>query len=746
METSEKLIRRDGSGTLAEQAYEHLQQQAGYASTVGNVAQVSGIQDMLNKFDRSAAAELQRLFETLPAAGPPSIPASQRTPETTVPQWDWCTTLRRLRGLRLYFSRTGRTDDAARLNRSAYRMEDHVRRTFKAHAGKREESLLTRPTDHPKPIHKYLILKDMASRTQSASSAMKRPGIHRDLESMNWKARKELHDLTSDYGPLEELAAKAGLIEWQAPVAGGPGATHATAQANVTPPLQPTDPVPAQGSVPADTRPKTAGPAALPSIAELLSAPPGPSSRVLAAPAPQTPIVPAREVPLAQRKAIAGQEQAVDLLTNFRSMRGVHSPNPQQSQLGIHGDLNRGRDSITGFVRPRYESSGGDFVNLAYSSTLGTKAEQAYKSLRKEDGRAEDVGDSAQASAIRKALHEIDRHAAEIAEPISGEHGLAGSSSIQRPPPTPAAAVPQWDWCTAHRNLLGIKKYFDRAGLLNDARRFKKCIARLTNHVKLRFSSFGKNQPLFPLCAGHPSRPEQMYRILDAKARQAEAASDARMLPGICESMKTLNERARKELHDLTRDYGSLEALAAKAGVTERQAPATAGPMATPAIVQATVAPPLRHMNPMPVPGLVSAEPRPRTAGAAALPSLAQLLSEPPGPSSRVMPARAASTAMAPGPEVPLAQRQAIVERFRSENALHDAGVALGIGATDALGWSDAQARKVLANLDRLNNAATEDPAAAAFLSNIDWSSIEALLGVMDSPSASRSPSPSPGV
>ena len=571
---------------------------------------------------------------------------------------------------------------------------------------------------------------------------MKQPEIRKDLETMNSKARDELHDLTSDYGSLEDLADKAGLTVRPAPVAAGPGATHATAQANVTPPLQPTDPVPAPGSVSADTRPHTAG-----ATAGATGPHRGLHSKTAAAGTPVSPGAATRMHPVLPGAAApppGSAEQDADFLTTFRSMRGVHSRHPQQSHIGIHGSLRRVRGNLTRFVRNRYEKFGGDFVNLARAPSLGTKAEQAYQSLRKKAGRAEDAGDSAQATAIRKALIEIDRHAAEAEGRISGEHGLAGSSSIRRPPPTPAAAVPQWDWCSTYRNLLGIKKYFDRAGLLDDARRFKKCIARLTNQVNQRFSSFGTNEPLLPLCAGHPSRPEQMYRILEAKARQAEAASGAGMLPGIRKSMKTLNENASRELHDLTRDYGSLEVLAAKAGVTERQAPATAGPMATPATVQTTVAPPLRDMNPMPVPGFVSAVTRPRTAGAAALPSMAQLLSEPPGPSSRVMPAGAASTAMATGPEVPLAQRQAIVERFRSEDALHDAGVALGIGATDALGWSDAQARKVLANLDRLNNTATVDPAGAMFLSDIDWSGIEALMGMLDVPPGS--PSQLPGV
>ena len=559
---------------------------------------------------------------------------------------------------------------------------------------------------------------------------MKWPGIHGDLASMNRKAREELHDLTSSYGPLEDLAAEAGLTERQAPVTAGPGATHATAQANVAPPLQPTDPVPAPGSVSADTRARTAGPATLPSIAELLSAPPGPSSRVLPAGATQTSMVPAREVPLAQREAIAEQEQAVDLLTVFHSLRGIRGRYLQQSHKSIDGGLKLARDSITRFVRPRYERLGGDFGILTRTPALGTKAEQAYKNLGKMAGQAEDLGDSAKASAIRKVLNDIDRYAAELVGRIFDERVLGAPSYIRRSPPTPAAGIPQWDWCTAHRNLVEIKKYFERAGLLNDAIRFRKCLARLKDHVYHRFGIFGKNQPLLSRCADHPSRPVQMYLILENIAHRAELESGAGELPEICKSMNCLNEKARKELQNLTRDYGSLAALAAKAGVIEQQAPATLGPMATPAMAQATVAPSLSHMDP--VPGSVSADTRPRTEGAAALPSAAELPSTP------------------PGPEVPLAQRRAIVERFRSEDAVHHARAALGTGAADALGWSDAQADRVLVDLHRLSTSAAMHPATAAALHDIDWSVIEALLGITDAPPPPQSPSlsltPSPDV
>ena len=298
--------------------------------------------------------------------------------------------------------------------------------------------------------------------------------------------------------------------------------------------------------------------------------------------------------------------------------------------------------------------------------------------------------------------------------------------------------------------MRGIRDHFKQAGEPQAAKQFDIAAKRMKSSVDYYFNiHFTYKEELLPARRGFaakpelPTRTEQKYRILEARASQVEAASGAEMLPEIFESMKSMNEAARRVLLELTSGYGQLEELAAKAGLTERQAPATAGPGATPATVQATVAPPLRHMDPVPVPGFVYADTRPHTAGAAALPSMAQLLTAPPGPSSRVMPAGAASMAMAPGPEVPLAQRRAIAERLSSDVAVLDAGFALGNSATGTLGWDATRTDRVLNDLDRLNKPGGADPAA---LADIDWSGIEALLGVIDSPPASRSPSPSPGV
>ena len=64
-----------------------------------------------------------------------------------------------------------------------------------------------------------------------------------------------------------------------------------------------------------------------------------------------------------------------------------------------------------------------------------------------------------------------------------------------------------------------------------------------------------------------PTRLEQKHRILEVKASRAVAASGSGKLPGICQSMKSMHETARRVLRDLTRECGPLEDLAALADI-----------------------------------------------------------------------------------------------------------------------------------------------------------------------------------
>ena len=221
-----------------------------------------------------------------------------------------------------------------------------------------------------------------------------------------------------------------------------------------------------------------------------------------------------------------------------------------------------------------------------------------------------------------------------------------------------------------------------------------------------------------------------MCRFLEDLAHRTEPASGATKPSEIHRTMHTMIENARKELSSLTRKYGPLETLAARAGLIEQQAPVTVGSTPTPATAQATVAPPLQPVDPVPAPGSVPAPPLPRPATRTAeVPAVTEFLSQPPGPSSRSWPPR----------------RRARPPKSRSRNARLSSsacvpvkrcpmvGFTLGSSA-HALGWTATRSCRVLDDLHRLHTSAAEDPRAAAALGDIDWSGIEALMGKVDFP------------
>ena len=93
--------------------------------------------------------------------------------------------------------------------------------------------------------------------------------------------------------------------------------------------------------------------------------------------------------------------------------------------------------------------------------------------------------------------------------------------------------------------------------------------------------------------------------------------------------------------------------------------------------------------------------------------------------------ARAASGAV----ELPFSHRQAIAHRFRTEDALLEAELALQTGGADALGWSATRWRAVLADLDRLHDVIVQsDSAAAAAMVDVDWGALEALARILHVP------------
>ena len=92
---------------------------------------------------------------------------------------------------------------------------------------------------------------------------------------------------------------------------------------------------------------------------------------------------------------------------------------------------------------------------------------------------------------------------------------------------------------------------------------------------------------------------------------------------------------------------------------------------------------------------------------------------------------RAASGAV----ELPFWRREEIAHKFRDENAVLEAELALQTGGAGTLGWSATQWRPVRDDLYRLHHAIVQsNSAAAAAMVDVDWSAIEALVRILDVP------------
>ena len=329
-------------------------------------------------------------------------------------------------------------------------------------------------------------------------------------------------------------------------------------------------------------------------------------------------------------------EQALDFGTSYRRLRDAMNQYRKHPDPKIFGDFNCAVGGLSKRVLRVFTNSGGDTATLPRTIGELTKTHLAYKELQEMARRAENDGNRERASSIRQKLNDIDRRAAELLQTLYSKYGRAVMSPTQAPQPAPAAAVPPWDWCMTHRRLVGIMHYFSRAGRFDDADHVRACVRRMEHQVSNRFGKLGKIQEkLHPRgAAGKPSRPEQMYRIFEKKARRTQAAGPGTAAARLRWDLEAINKKANKELRLLASKYGPLEVLAARAGLTGQQAPVTVGPTATTATAQVTAAPPLQPVDPVPVPGSVSvpppsAPPRPETG--ASLPTVTDLYSEPPG-------------------------------------------------------------------------------------------------------------------
>ena len=406
-------------------------------------------------------------------------------------------------------------------------------------------------------------------------------------------------------------------------------------------------------------------------------------------------------------------EPAADFLATFHSMQRYYDQRWDLAGTSFTQDFRRAEECLKRFIKSRFEFFGEEFKNLASHQGHPTKAEQAYRSLQEKARRADNDGNCERASVIRESLVEIDRHAAADLQSLKMRYGPAPPSPTRAPLQMPATDAPRFDWCMAFQQLTSIRLYFQQAGQPGDAENFRKVISHLETQVRYRFKRVcGSGAKPPPRRRGLPSKPEQRYRTLEDSLHQAETTGGGKKAANLRRAMQDIDSSAIDELSLLARSYGPLEVLAARTTPLHHRALLSATPMVTAAVS--------------------SGPSRPETG--ASLPTSADLCSELSGPSSRIMSTRAPRTPTAPAPEVPLARREAIVERFRPDEAVFHAGFTIGNGGDEALSWAASRTQQVLNDLDRLHRSAGKDPKAAAALAHIDWSGIEALTCMMDVP------------
>ena len=217
------------------------------------------------------------------------------------------------------------------------------------------------------------------------------------------------------------------------------------------------------------------------------------------------------------------------------------------------------------------------------------------------------------ARAIREALSAIDKDAVEALQALCTKHGIAEAPStevIQRPPvtagptvtapaiPPPAHTPIQFDWIAAYRQLRDPTCPFSDTGSNLARRDYYMATNRIRESVIRRFRRFVGNLEHLLLPSSGAIRTEQAYRAIQDTARRAAESDNATRAYEIRQALEDINKLTIKELDELTRKYGGLDALSTEATRTTpatqamQRPPATAGSSVT--VASTTVARPVR--------------------------------------------------------------------------------------------------------------------------------------------------------
>ena len=355
----------EGGIPKATRAYAALREKAGQAEEGGDFEQAASIRTDLLEIDLHAARALQALSNLVEQT------ASSSTREATAPTLDWSLTQRQLAGIRNHLFRLRQFGDAKYFENCLHRIEVRIRQVFNRHL-KNELPRPLRSKYPPRSVQMYRLLEDMARPTEAAGGAAPPGGVREGFVELNDFVDRNLRSLTRKYGPLETLAAAAGVPAQQTPVQVQPPGTAGIVAVGAELPLQPASPAPEPGCVPIASR-TPAGDGAGQPLPGMTT--PTPTSAVSAAPMLVPPWV--EDDFAVERALIAGE-----LPPGFDASALIHEAGTFE-QFGLGAALAGGRlpmQTIDALLEG-YEATDGGGANALFIDYLRSLKENIERAL-----------------------------------------------------------------------------------------------------------------------------------------------------------------------------------------------------------------------------------------------------------------------------------------------------------------------------------------------------------------------------
>ena len=138
----------------------------------------------------------------------------------------------------------------------------------------------------------------------------------------------------------------------------------------------------------------------------------------------------------------------------------------------------------------------------------------------------------------------------------------------------PTSARAELDWITAYRRLAELGDWFSKEGQAAAKEHFKLAEKRVREVVRPKFNKHSEEGYQLPPVSQTVSRPEQMYVALQEMARGASDRGDGNRADAIRLDIKKLDRHMTEQLAGLASVYGSIDGLAARAGLLQPGEPA----------------------------------------------------------------------------------------------------------------------------------------------------------------------------